>query len=102
MTLENPSARAQTGGALTPTEQQVADLWREILQSDAQLGPHDNFFASGGDSLAMTMVLFRANEVFGVELAPTALMEAPELRSFAALVDLALLAADQTMERSTL
>lgn len=102
MTLENPSERPQSDRVLTPTEQQVAELWCEIMQSDAHLGPQDNFFALGGDSLAMTMVLFRVQEVFGVELATTSLMEAPELGSFAALIDSAVRAADQAMESSTL
>ena len=102
MTLESPAEKTQTERALTPTEQRVAALWREIMQSDVRLGPTDNFFTLGGDSLAMTMVLFRVNETFGVELATASLMEAPELAPFAALIDSALLAADQTMESSTL
>lgn len=102
MTAENPSDGPRTERALTPTEQEVAKLWREILQSHMAFGPSDNFFAVGGDSLAMTMVLFRVHEVFGVELATASLMEAPELGSFAAAIDAALLAADQVMESSTL
>jgi acyl carrier protein len=101
MTLENPSEKPRAEGALTPTEQRVANLWCEIMQSSPQLSHADNFFALGGDSLAMTMVVFRIQEMFGVELETSSLMEAPELGSFAALIDSALLGADQAIESNT-
>jgi acyl carrier protein len=88
--------------ALTPTEREIATLWREVLQTEAQLTSDENFFSLGGDSLAMTMVLFRVQEVFGVELPTAALLEAPELGAFSARVDAALLAANQTIASSAL
>jgi acyl carrier protein len=104
MSLEDPSAAPGINPALTPTEREMGALWAEVLQTDVPITSADNFFSLGGDSLAMTMVLFRVHEVFGVELPTATLIETPELGSFSALVDSALLAVDQnqTMESSTL
>ncbi|KAI1404992.1 non-ribosomal peptide synthase [Hypoxylon fuscum] len=41
----------------TPTEKKLAQLWSQVLGQDVQVGAHDNFFNSGGDSLrAMKLV----------------------------------------------
>jgi acyl carrier protein len=100
MTLENLPEESRIGSALTPTEQEVGALWSEILESRVPLQSTDNFFSLGGDSLAMTLVLFRINEVFHIELPAAALLESPELSSFAALLDASLRQADQTIESS--
>lgn len=100
MTLENPSVEPQIRPDLTSTEQEVTAVWNEILESRTPLKSTDNFFLLGGDSLAMTMVLFRINEVFHVDLPAASLLERPELGSFAALIDSYLLAADQSIESS--
>ena len=102
MAFDDSSALSVHQISLTSTEREIAALWSEVLQTDVPVTPNENFFSLGGDSLAMTMVLFRVQEVFGVELSTAALLETPELGAFAALVDTALLAADQTIERSTL
>ena len=78
------------GPDLTPTEQKVGALWNEILESRLSLKSTDNFFSLGGDSLAMTLVLFRVNEVFHVELSAASLLENPELGAFSALLDASL------------
>lgn len=102
MTLEDPSTTPGIHTVPTPTEREIAALWREVLQTEATVTSTDNFFSLGGDSLAMTMVLFRVQEVFGIELPTAALLETPELGSFCNLVDSALLAADQAIESNTL
>ncbi|KAI8959910.1 non-ribosomal peptide synthase [Daldinia sp. FL1419] len=41
----------------TPAEKKLAQLWREILGQEVDIGAHDNFFNLGGDSLrAMKLV----------------------------------------------
>jgi acyl carrier protein len=102
MALADPSGTPGNHSALTPTEREIGALWREVLQADVPVTSSENFFSLGGDSLAMTMVLFRVHEVFGVELPTAALLETPELGAFSALVDSALRAADQAIETSTL
>lgn len=58
----------------------VIDLWRELLGHAGPIEQTDNFFGLGGDSLTMMLFLFRAQEIWGVELAPAVMLEAPELR----------------------
>ncbi|MBV8478503.1 MAG: amino acid adenylation domain-containing protein, partial [Acidobacteria bacterium] len=60
----------------TPTEQQVAAIWREVLKRD-QISVQDNFFELGGHSLAATQVISRVRELFQVELAIRVLFETP-------------------------
>jgi acyl carrier protein len=47
----------------------------------------DNFFELGGDSMTMTMVEFRIQEEFPVELPVGTLLNAPSLRALCALID---------------
>ncbi len=72
---------------INPTVSEIAAIWADVLQLTAVPGPEDNFFSLGGDSLLMTMVLFRVNEAFHIELPPVALLEAPELGAFGAFVE---------------
>jgi len=82
----NPVSDDRLSADSTPTEREVAALWCEVLHSPS-VTPTDNFFALGGDSLAVMMVLFKVHEVLGVELPPGSLLESPCLRDFCMLVD---------------
>jgi acyl-CoA synthetase (AMP-forming)/AMP-acid ligase II len=66
----------------TPLEQVLAKHWAEILQV-AQIGIHDDFFASGGDSLLATHVLRHVYEVTQVELEVSRFFEAPTVAEMA-------------------
>lgn len=81
---------------------EIASIWAEVLQLPSSPAPADNFFALGGDSLLMTMVLFRVNEAFQIELPPVALLETPELGAFATLVESLRMAEDQDIDSNTL
>jgi acyl carrier protein len=72
---------------VTATEERISRMWSEFIAPESPIQPTDNFFALGGDSLAMTMLLFRIKEDLGVDLPPGALLEAPELRAFCACID---------------
>ena len=52
----------------TPLEAAVGGLWREVLGVE-HLGPDDDFFSLGGDSLRAMELVAAASDVFGVELA---------------------------------
>ncbi|NTU44037.1 MAG: amino acid adenylation domain-containing protein [Chlorobiaceae bacterium] len=81
-------AREQRRSALqddlpgTPMEQQVADIWAEVLGHERVVGS-DNFFALGGNSLLAVTVAHRISRTFGVQLSARALFAAPTLRAFA-------------------
>jgi acyl carrier protein len=85
-----------------PTVSEIAAIWAEVLQLPSAPGPGDNFFSLGGDSLLMTMVLFRVNEAFRIELPPVALIDAPELGAFGAFVDSFRMGASQDADSNTL
>lgn len=72
---------------LTATERSIADLWNEVLRSEAPPTLTDNFFAIGGDSMSMITLEFRIQEELGVDLAPGAILSAPTLRELSSLVD---------------
>ena len=82
------SARGpRTDELATPTEARLAQLWRWLLQKDG-LGPKDDFFLAGGDSLAATQLVLAANELFDVELTLDLIFsDASTIRTMAAMID---------------
>ena len=82
-------APSQGTQSLSATEQTVADLWREVLQTSTQPRPIDNFFDLGGDSMTMVMLEFRLQEEFSVELPVGAVLTAPTIRELSSLVEAA-------------
>lgn len=71
---------------LNVTERVVAELWSEVLQTDALPNADDDFFSLGGDSMSMVALEFRIREEFSVELPPGVILRAPTLRDLSALV----------------
>lgn len=69
------------------TQQAVGAIWSEILKCPASIAPDDEFFALGGDSLAVMMVTFRINEQFATDLEPEALMGSSCFGDFCSLVE---------------
>ncbi|MCI4061312.1 amino acid adenylation domain-containing protein [Micromonospora sp. R77] len=70
----------------TPTEEAVADIWRQVLRVD-RIGVHDNFFHLGGHSLLATRVAIRLRAAFGCEVAVRTLFEQPTVARLAAAVE---------------
>ncbi len=83
----SPSVQADRGfiAPRTPLEEEVAQVWCEVLGLE-RVGVEDNFWDLGGHSLLATRVLARLADTFGVEIQLQALFLAPTLGGFAAAV----------------
>ncbi|WP_279627486.1 non-ribosomal peptide synthetase [Micromonospora chersina] len=86
-----PAPGANAEPPRTPTEEAIADIWRQVLQVDA-IGIHDNFFHLGGHSLLATRVAIRLRAAFGCEVAVRTLFERPTVARLAAAVEEQLMA----------
>jgi amino acid adenylation domain-containing protein len=73
----------------TPVEEQVAEVWSEVLKRP-RVGIHDDFFALGGHSILALQVATRLREAFGVEVPLRRIFEASTLADLAREVELAL------------
>ncbi|MFJ6198027.1 amino acid adenylation domain-containing protein [Micromonospora sp. NPDC092111] len=69
-----------------PTEEAVADVWRQVLNLD-RIGIHDNFFHLGGHSLLATRVAIRLRAAFGCDIGVRTLFERPTVARLAVAVE---------------
>jgi acyl carrier protein len=86
--LPAPDARAELRPYVAPRdelEQQIADLWAEVLRVD-RVGIHDNFFELGGHSLLATQLVARVRSTFDVELPLRKLFEQPTVEGMTLLL----------------
>ncbi|GAB4213801.1 MAG: hypothetical protein OHK0022_51400 [Roseiflexaceae bacterium] len=70
----------------TPTEEQIAELWKSVLKLE-QVGVYDNFFELGGHSLLATQLIARLRAIFQVDLPIRHLFGAPTIAGVAEMVD---------------
>jgi amino acid adenylation domain-containing protein/thioester reductase-like protein len=66
----------------SPLEQQLAEIWTEVLGLE-KIGIHDNFFELGGHSLLITQLLAKVRNTFDVELPLKDLFNAPTIADLA-------------------
>lgn len=70
----------------TPSEQRIAQLWREALDVE-RVGLHDGFFELGGDSVLAAQVTARVNAAFATDLALDVAFSAFTVEKLAAVVE---------------
>jgi acyl carrier protein len=68
-----------------PVEEELAELWRQVLKVE-RVGVHDDFFALGGHSLMATQLISRIRAAFGIEVPLRSFFQAPTVESFAEAV----------------
>ncbi|MHB8270106.1 amino acid adenylation domain-containing protein [Bradyrhizobium sp.] len=64
------------------TINKILAIWRDVL-GNPDLGPDDDFFRNGGQSLIASVAVGRMSSAFGSELPLRAIFEAPTARAFA-------------------
>jgi len=69
-------------GPRNPVEQQLADIWAEVLQQE-RVGVHDDFFELGGHSLLATQIISRIRNAFRVQLPLLNFLENPTIADMA-------------------
>jgi acyl carrier protein len=69
-----------------PVEEALAALWTEVL-GVANIGATDDFFALGGHSLTVMVLVSRINAAFGVDFPIVAAFDARTLESMAAEIE---------------
>ncbi|GHG84268.1 non-ribosomal peptide synthetase [Comamonas sp. JC664] len=77
-----PRASAAYEAPRTPTETQLATIWRDVLSVE-QVGARDNFFDLGGQSMKAVQVVARIQEAWRVEVSLRVLFEHPTLEALA-------------------
>lgn len=70
----------------TPTEQIIAGIWEDVLQRSG-VGVTQDFFDSGGTSLALIRILARVNRHFKTSLDGSVMVDDPTISCLAAFVD---------------
>ncbi|MEV5736989.1 non-ribosomal peptide synthase/polyketide synthase [Streptomyces sp. NPDC052292] len=77
--------RAEHVAPRTPTEEAVAAIWEETLET--AVGAEDDYFLLGGDSLRALLIASRANDAFGVTLTPRDVLVSRTVAALAELVE---------------
>ena len=90
--LPDPKPSSKKGPESQPSapqsqaEQLLAGIWRRLLQVDS-VAAQDDFFKLGGHSLSATQVVWRIQELLGVEVPLRAIFDHPTLRGLARHVE---------------
>ncbi len=66
----------------TETQKIISTIWSDVLKVGT-VGKNDNFFALGGDSLAIAEMFALIEKAFGVLLPPSAIYQSPTMERFA-------------------
>jgi acyl carrier protein len=72
--------------ARTPTERKLAEIWRNVLGTEA-VGVTDSYEDLGIDSLLAASIFVEIEETFAVAIPTVALVDAPTIEQLARKID---------------
>jgi acyl carrier protein len=70
----------------TPTEQRLAEIWRQVLAMD-EVGITDRYEDLGGNSLLAAGVFSEIEKSFGIKIPMATLFDAPTVEQLARKID---------------
>jgi acyl carrier protein len=84
--LANPDSPPQIARPMTESEEKLAKIWQDLLETQA-LHPEDNWFEIGGHSLLVLKLFSRIHTDFKRSLPISAILEHSTLEALAAVID---------------
>jgi amino acid adenylation domain-containing protein len=83
--VTSPTLKNNVVPPLTPVEEQLTGIWREVMARD-EIGREDNFFEIGGHSLLAMKILSRVHNTFNANLMIRDIFENPTIAGLAAIL----------------
>ncbi|MCC5610103.1 amino acid adenylation domain-containing protein [Nostoc sp. CHAB 5834] len=80
-----PDLQSEFIAPSTPVEEELAEIWTQLLGLD-QVGIHDNFFELGGHSLLLAQMLVQIQKTFQVNLSLQNIFIAPTISGLAKII----------------
>jgi acyl carrier protein len=80
------SSAAERVEPRNPVEAALAQIWGDLLDTQASVGVHDNLFALGGHSLTATRFVARLRDAYGVQLPVHQVFVGPTIAELAEVV----------------
>lgn len=81
-----PPSKTEFAAPLSPLEETVAGLWREVL-GVSRVGREDSFFDLGGHSLLAVRLMSKVSAEFGTDLSLPRFLIAPTVTSMAEMIE---------------
>jgi aspartate beta-hydroxylase len=83
--FERPPGSPEGSRRLAEMERQIAEVWADVLGTE-RVGPTDDFFELGGNSLHAVQIVIRTEEIVGVSLSSRSVLESRNVHEMAAHV----------------
>jgi acyl transferase domain-containing protein len=83
---DRASATTAAAAATTETERKLMVLWQDTF-GISEIGPDEDFFELGGNSLVAVQLAVRVRETFGVNVPGVAVIEFPTVQALARRID---------------